>query len=138
YNKDIFVSEIIQFFNQLKIDIKNELNRTHFIVRIQYSFKSDWQDEIIGLMSADNTGWQDDFVNDSKSMDGLVLSNHRTPTGKQNTINALRKLINDGKSFNLYYRAKKQLRHKAEIIDFAINQNELDQWNVESSDNIYN
>lgn len=138
YNKDTFVLEIIQFFEQLKIDIKNEVNRTHFIVRILYSFKSDWQDEIIGLMAADNTGWQDNFIHDSNSMDGIVLWNHRTPTGRQTTIKALRSLINDDKSFNLYYKAKNQIRYKAEIIDFAINQDELDKWNVANGDNIYN
>lgn len=138
YEKDTFISDIEAFFDGYDFALTNEKNKTHLISRILYTYQSDWLDEIIGLMAADNTGWQDDFVNESKSSAGLVLWNHRTPTGKQNTIKALRALINEGLGFNLYYSAQNQVRYKAEIIDIAVNQQELDNWKIEDESRIYN
>ena len=138
YEKDAFISDIKACFDGYNFTLKNEKNETHLISRILYTCQSDWLDEIIGLMAADNTGWQDDFVNESKSSAGLVLWNHRIPTGKQNTIKALRTLINEGLGFNLYYSAQNQVRYKAEIMDIAVNQQELDNWKIEDESRIYN
>lgn len=137
YNKDSFVSEIIYFFKQYDFGLKNELNRTHLISRILYSFKPDWQAEIIGLMASDNTGWQEKYVEESKSMNGIVVWNSKRPTGTNTTIEALQNIINEGRRFNLYYRIKGKVMYKALIKSLATNQKELNDWNITDKKSIY-
>ncbi|MFD2554762.1 McrB family protein [Sphingobacterium tabacisoli] len=137
YNKETFVKQIIHFFDEYDFKLKNELNKTHLIVRILYTFQSDWLDEIVGLMAADSTGWQEDFVNDSESYQGLVVWNSKKPTGRDSTLKALRDLILDNGSFPLYYSSKGSVVFKAIIKDFAVDQNTLKKWGNLNKKTIY-
>lgn len=138
YNKETFVGELITFFNQYDFKLNNESNRTHLIIRILYSFQSDWLDEIIGLMAADNTGWQEDFIKESQSMQGLVVWNSKKPTGTNNTLKGLRNIIENGGTFPLYYATRGAVQYVAIIRDFAINNNQLSDWKITKNEEIYN
>lgn len=137
YKKDVFVSEVISFFDGYSFNLKNELNKTHVISRILYMYKSDWLDEIIGLMASDRTGWQERYIQESANEDGVVLWNSKRPTGTDSTIKALRTLINDEVSFPLYYSAHGKVIYKATIKNFATNQKDLDGWQIENKDLIF-
>lgn len=137
YKKEVFVSDVISFFDGYSFNLKNELNKTHVISRILYMYKSDWLDEIIGLMASDRTGWQERYIQESENEDGVVLWNSKRPTGTDSTIKALRTLINDEVSFPLYYSAHGKVIYKATIKDFATNQKDLDGWQIENKELIF-
>ncbi len=132
-DKDYYPSNFIQdlqaFFDQYKLTIQNQDNYTYLLSSLVYAFKTEWVEEVIGLMASDGTGWQEDAIILEPNFQGLVTWNSKKPSGGQKTLNFLKDKIKEGQSFPLYYNSKGQVEYKANITDFAISQKELSSKN---------
>lgn len=132
YNKDTFKEDFINFFSELSINVKNPLNYTHLLTRISYDISTEWKNQgIIGLISPDGTGWQENAIKDSNNVNPIVLWNHKKPNGKENTLKLLRQCIEENGFFRILYTYKHKVFYIAEIIDFATNQQELSNYKWE-------
>lgn len=130
YNRLSFKDDFFDFFSQFPIEIVNPENKTHILTRVCYAIANEWKDSIIGLISPDSTGWQDDAVHVSENGNHIVLWNHKKPNGTANTLKLLRQCIEDNGYFRIFYTSSYKVRYVAEIIDFVENQQELQkaQW----------
>lgn len=125
YSAETFINDLKSFFDKYEIKLQNQDNYTYLISSLVYAFRTEWIDEVIGLMASDGTGWQEDATILEAKYDGLIVWNSKKPSGGQKTLNFLKEKIKEGQSFPLYYSSKGNVQYKANIIDFAINQKEL-------------
>lgn len=130
YNRVSFKNDFFDFFSQFPIGIVNPENKTHVLTRVCYALANEWKDSIIGLISPDSTGWQDEAVQVSENGQHIVLWNHKRPNGTATTLKLLRQCIEDNGYFRIFYTSAYKVKFVAEIIDFAENQQELSkvQW----------
>lgn len=119
-----FNNQLVGFFNTSNFDLKTPENLTLVLASIIYSIRTDWSEEIIGLMASDSTGWQDKYIEDFKEYDYGVVWNSKRPSGTQATIAQLRKQLKDENSFTLYFSIKGAVTYKCRVFDFAENQEE--------------
>lgn len=126
YDPELFVDQIMVYFDQFDIRPVNIDNYTHIISRILYSRKHEWFDAVVALVASDSTGWQNEYVAEQGNYDGLVIWNSKKPSDTAVSLRDLRALLNDSGAFNYYYSSKGMVHYRASIIDFAINQEELD------------
>ena len=132
YHKSTFKEDFITFFSELSLNVKNPLNYTHLLTRISYDISTEWKNQgIIGLISPDGTGWQENAIKDSNNVNPIVLWNHKKPNGKENTLKLLRQCIEENGFFRILYTYKHKVFYIAEIIDFATNQQELSNYKWE-------
>ncbi|QEC44521.1 McrB family protein [Pseudobacter ginsenosidimutans] len=132
YNPENFVKDIKSFFEEFQLSITNPINYTHLLSRIIYSITDKWQEEVIALMASDSTMWQDEHIESfSDDFDASIVWNSKRPSGGAETIEFLTKIIDENRSFNLYYSSGGYVNYKATVIDFATNQEELDKKNWE-------
>lgn len=131
YSKTRFVEDLKSFFVRYSLNVVNSHNYTHLLMWIVYSLQDLWKDEVIGLMASDGTGWQDNYIQEMEGYDASIIWNSKRPSGKDKTVRFLKDIVDEGGSFNLYYCSGGIITHKATVIDFAENQQELDrkQWN---------
>lgn len=125
YSAGTFINDLKSFFDTYELKLQNQDNYTYLISSLVYAFRTEWIEEVIGLMASDGTGWQEDATIIEAKYDGLILWNSKKPSGGQKTLSFLKEKIKDGQSFPLYYSSKGNVQYKANIIDFAINQKEL-------------
>lgn len=128
YNPEEFIENMKNLFSKFDIKVKNPDNLTYALTCILYTFKTLWIDEIIGLMASDSTGWQKDQIYQTKNSFGIIW-NSKIPTGTDNTLKALRAILNENDQFPLYYTVQGQTIYKATVVDFAINHKELSEKN---------
>ena len=128
YFKLDYLEDLIDFLKDDLPALNNEANKTYLITRLLYhsEIKPLWEAPFEGLLTLDNTAWFDDFIKkQGKSKFGVVWHNKR-PSGTTNTFNSLRKLYKKQSSFPIFYAMKGEVHYKAEVIDFASTQKELD------------
>ncbi|WP_298308612.1 AAA family ATPase [Flavobacterium sp.] len=130
YNKETFKDSFLNFFSEFSINITNNENYTYALSCIAYYVSSEWKESIIGLVSPDGTGWQDEAVEESKNGKYVALWNHRKPNGTTKTLKLLRQCIEENDFFKIFYTSNHNALYVAEIVDFVTNQNELNkaQW----------
>ena len=128
-------SEITNLFDEYTSRVKSEANKGVLITSILYNpeVKKLWRDGVIGLMASDGQDWLEGTVNKILTYDACILWNNRRPNDPNNTLKALRNIVNEGNTFNLYYSSGSKARYRAEIVDFVENQKELDEKNWPSS-----
>lgn len=132
YSPANFIQDLQVFFDQYKLIVQNQDNYTYLISSLVYAFRTEWIEEVIGLMASDGTGWQENAMILESNFEGLVIWNSKKPSGSQKTLNFLKDKIKEGQSFPLYYSSKGQVEYKANITDFAISQKELSGKNWEN------
>ncbi|ALO16822.1 5-methylcytosine-specific restriction enzyme B [Salinivirga cyanobacteriivorans] len=132
YSPANFIQDLQSFFDQYKLIVQNQDNYTYLISSLVYAFRTEWIEEVIGLMASDGTGWQENAMILESNFEGLVIWNSKKPSGGQKTLNFLKDKIKEGQSFPLYYSSKGQVEYKANITDFAISQKELSGKNWEN------
>lgn len=135
YIPEAFVINTKAWFEQYELTVSNPDNYTHLLSRLLYSLSGHWLEGVIGLMAADGTGWQEDYIEKVKKYDGCILWNSKSPSGGNDTLKFLSAIIKDEGTFYLYYASGGKVRYRAEIIDFARDQKELDekQWHKEKN-----
>ncbi|RXG27536.1 McrB family protein [Leeuwenhoekiella palythoae] len=126
FNSEQFVEELKAYFEQCNISVKNQDNYTYLLSCIIYSIKDKWQDDVVGLMASDSTGWQERELILDKQWAGLILWNSKKPTRGAKVLEFLRDKIEDTGFFPLFYSVKGNAVYCANITDFATNQEELD------------
>lgn len=126
FDSEQFVKELQDYFSQFNLSVKNQDNYTYLLSCIIYSIKDKWQDDVVGLMASDSTGWQESELILDKQWSGLILWNSKKPTKGAKVLKFLKDKIEDTGSFPLFYSIKGETVYCANIIDFAINQQELD------------
>lgn len=126
FNPEQFVKELQNYFERFNLSVKNQDNYTYLLSCIIYSIKDKWQDDVIGLMASDNTGWQEGELILDKKWDGLILWNSKKPTKGAKVLKFLKDKIEDTGFFPLYYCVKGEVVYCANIIDYATTQEELD------------
>lgn len=126
FKSDSFVRDLKEYFEKFKLTVINQNNYTHLLTRIIYEVKDRWQDEVIGLMASDSTGWQENELSLDENWGGLAVWNSKKPTGGPNILKFLKDLIDDKGSFPYYYSVKGNVNYCTNVIDFAANQKELD------------
>ncbi|MCP5498104.1 MAG: AAA family ATPase [Leptospiraceae bacterium] len=129
YDPNSFVNNLISFFAPYKIEVVNEENRTAILSSILYhdSIKKIWESEkeeepsIQGLITADSTGWQNDFVKAlaGDEYDSAVIWWDKQPSGTTETIEALREKIKNDGFFDFYMSSGNSVNYKARVINFA-------------------
>jgi len=126
FNSTEFVRDLISYFEEFNLKTTNPKNYTHLLSNIIYSIQNEWKEEVVALMASDSTGWQDDYINELKNFEACILWNSKRPSGTTESIKFLRGLIDEGKTFNLYYCAGGNVNYMATVIDFVENQEQLD------------
>lgn len=130
YEPKTFVTDLKDYYSQYSIQVSNPDNYTQILSVLIYEISKEWKDEVVGLMASDGTQWQDDHIEEMVGYDASILWNSKRPSGTNNTIKFLKNIISEGESFPLYYSIGGFVNYKAEIIDFAESQEDLDkkQW----------
>jgi 5-methylcytosine-specific restriction protein B len=125
-----FVANLKLFFEQFGCFAKNSANNTHLYSRLIYFLSDIWKDEVVGLVASDSTGWQEKMCKSSTATttNFFIIWNSKKPSGNE-TLGCLKKIIEDGRPFNLFYSVNKQVKYIAKVIDFALDQKDLDTKN---------
>jgi 5-methylcytosine-specific restriction protein B len=135
------INELItEYINedQELLDLINDIIPTEFYqdpehnilaqdVLFQMLDKSTEQEQVVALMASDNTGWQDSHIEELGKNDASIVRNTKLPSGTTETMEYLRNRIDEEDSFNLFYCSGGNVNYKATVIDFAVNQEELDE-----------
>lgn len=135
YISEIFVADAKAWFAEYDLVVLNPENYTHLLSRILYLLSGHWLEGVIGLMASDGTKWQENYVEKIKEYDGCILWNSKRPSGGNETLKFLSNIIKEEGTFYLYYASGGKVMYRAEIIDFARDQQELDQkqWHKEKN-----
>ena len=128
YNAETFVDDLKNYFSGFNINVNNANNYTYALSCIVYKFQNEWKDEIVGLMASDTTGWQDNHIEQTKDKFSIIW-NSKKPTGTDQTLKALRIILEEDGQFFLYYSISNNVEYRARVIDFAEDQNDLTQKN---------
>ncbi|GEN78032.1 McrB family protein [Chryseobacterium hagamense] len=126
YDKDTFQNDFINFFRGFSIVVKNPKNYTHLLTRITYNISDFWKESIIGLISPDGTGWQENVIDNPEAINYTTVWNHRKPNIPGKTLKLLKSCIEDNGFFRIFYSYDYTVHYVAEVIDFVIDQSELD------------
>lgn len=126
YTREIFKNVFLNYFSELYIEALNIENLTHVLSRIAYSIINDWKESVIGLLSPDSTGWQENHINLKEKINYLTVWNHRKPNMPDKTLKLLRGCIEEYGYFRIFYSYNYKVHYVAEVIDFVVNQNQLD------------
>lgn len=129
YSPADFIRDLQAFFDQYELSVQNQDNYTYLITSLVYAFRTEWIEEVIGLMASDGTAWEEDATFLEAKFEGLIIRNSKKPSGGQKTLNFLKDIIKEGQSFPLYYSSKGHVQYKANIVDFVISQKELSEKN---------
>jgi len=134
-----FIHDLKKYFNKFELKLQNQENYTYLISSLIYAFRTEWIEEVIALMASDGTDWQKHVTNLETEYSGLIVWNSKKPSGGKKILDFLIEKLKDGQNFALYYSSKGYVRYKANIIDFAINGEELTQkkWNEKKIKNFY-
>lgn len=127
FRSDTFVDDLKALFAEYNLKTKNPENYTLLLSMIIYSIESKWKEEIVALMAADSTGWQDKFIQKQENFNACIIWNTKRPSGTNETIKFLRDIVKDGRSFNLYYCLGDMIKYKATVVDFVEDQKGLDE-----------
>lgn len=127
FNSSQFVDDLKTYFDKYNLKTANPQNHTLLLSRIIYSIEDQWKEEVVALMASDGTGWQEERIEEMEGYDAAVIWNSKRPSGTNETLKFLRSIIEEGKSFNLYHSSRGMVNYKATIIDFAENQQQLDE-----------
>lgn len=126
YDRTSFKEDILLFFSDSIPELKNRKNHTHLLSRICYQIESEWKLNVIGLISPDKTGWQEDAIKIGKDGGYIALWNHKKPNGVNDTLKQLRQRIEDNGYFRIFYTSNYKVCYVAEIVDFITAQTELE------------
>lgn len=126
YHKNSFKDNYFKFFSDIIPSVINVENVSHLLTRLSYDISSEWKESVIGLISPDGTGWQEDAIQDSKDGKHIALWNHKKPNGTTKTIKLLRQCIEENEFFRVFYTSNYNVKYVAEIIDIATDQKQLD------------
>ena len=133
FTSENFVQDLKDYFEHNQLKVKNEDNYTYLLSCIIYAIKDKWVEDVIGLMASDSTGWQEHELGLERNWKGLVLWNSKKPTGGAKILGFLRDRIQESGFFPFYYSVRGSVIYKANIIDFATNQNELDKLQTDTN-----
>lgn len=130
YNKETFKDIFLNFFSEFSISVTNTENYTYVLSCIAYHIATEWKESIIGLVSPDGTGWQNEAIEETKDGKHIALWNHKKPNGTNKTLKLLRQCIEENEFFRIYYTSNHNALYVAEIVDFVTSQSELSkaQW----------
>jgi hypothetical protein len=94
------------------------------------------KDSVIALMAADNTGWQDDYIHQLKNKQTGIYWNSARPSGGRTVLDALADKIKKDGFFYIYFKTKKGVEYRAEMIDFAEDEKQYAEksWPTDSHD----
>ncbi|CAN5751786.1 hypothetical protein BH10BAC3_BH10BAC3_11840 [soil metagenome] len=123
YQRSTFIADLVKYFRQYNIKIANPENETKIIALILYSdqVKGLWKDSIAGLVAIDSsaTDWMNEAIEKCNNSNGMVFWWSKTPTGTTDTLEKLTHKIKRDKFFELFYIVNGFAQYRAEVIDFA-------------------
>jgi len=126
YDEDTFQNDFINFFCGFSIVVTNPQNYTHLLTMITYNISDFWKESIIGLICPDGTGWQENVIDNPEVINYTTVWNHRKPNIPGKTLKLLKSCIEENGFFRIFYSYDYTVHYVAEVIDFVINQSELD------------
>lgn len=121
-NYESLKQRLISFYEKQIFPIKEQL------LAIAKEDAFDNTEENIGLLDSDRTDWKETHLKESSTYKYSIVWNDRNPDGVTETIDSLRKTIERNSFFDLYYLAHKLAEYKAEVIDIATSDADLEQW----------
>lgn len=124
-----FVTQLKDYFSSYNLTVNHPENYTYLLSSIIYQMKNSWMEEVLGLMATDGTGWQDELLELDEDYKGFVSWNSKKPTMGAKVLKQLADLIKEGQTFPLFYAKGGMVHYKAEIVDFATSQDELNSKN---------
>lgn len=142
YSEDSFNTDLLKYFQQYGIPVKNEENRTRLYSRILYhpTVEKIWKDSVRGLVAIDSNtnNWIESAIDLLKQREQIVLWWSKTPTGTNQTLAKLRKRLKTEGSFEFYLIVNGLVRYRAVIHDFAMaNDYKSKNWNKNGSIGYY-
>ncbi len=99
YKPERFVADLVEYFARYNIKTANPQNYTQLLSAIIYEMRDEWIDEVVGLMTADSTGWQTEFIEEMVGYKFGIVWNSKRPSGTGKTLKFLRDVVNDGETF---------------------------------------
>lgn len=124
YNKDTFAASLIHFFDEMGFTCINNQNKTALYSNMIYSIRDQWKDriEIKGLVARDGEDWKANFEEDiaATSQGYGVMWRHNLPTDNAMVLKALRKIIDNGDTFDFYIVERNWATYKAVVEDFVL------------------
>ena len=124
YQPESFVHDLKAYFDPFGFHTKNSDNLTFLIANILYEFSREWKDDVVGLMASDGTGWHDENLFQQGEFEGIITWNSKKPSGGTQVIKFLKAKLKEGESFPLFYSSKGKINYRANVIDFAISEEE--------------
>jgi len=96
-------------------------------------------EKVVALIAADRTAWQDEVIEEFQGHEYCILWNSKRPSGTEETLAFLSQIVEEENTFYLYYSSGGNVNHRATIIDFVEDQNELStaNWKGKYSDVLY-
>lgn len=124
YNKDTFAVSLLSFFDQFNFRCVNAQNKPALFSKMFYSIQDRWKDkiDIKGLVARDTGDWKNDFEEDiAASPQGYgVMWRHNLPTDNATVLKALRRIIDNGETFDFYIVETNLTTYKAVVGDFVL------------------
>lgn len=124
YKREGFIENLKAYFSKYELETKNPDNYTLLLANILYTISNKWQEDVVGLMASDGTGWHENNIFAVGKYNGLITWNSKKPSGGAKVLKLLRSKIRDGASFPLFYSVKGKVLYKANVIDFVTDQKE--------------
>ncbi len=113
--------QLISYYEEVLMPIEDEI----------LEIARDFNNRNIGLLATDGTDWKEQHIKESLSYKYSIVWNHRQPNGQAKTITYLKNTIKRIGYFDLYYLSKNTAKYKAQIIDIAMDDSELERWSKE-------
>ena len=133
YSNNQFNSAIHEYFKEY-IKCTNPQNYTAAVMRVIYSLRSEWENkptEIVkGLFVHEKGNWKKEFIEKIGTGKGCLWW-HTLPKAHKNEndiLTQLANIIDDGNIFELYYIENNKARYKAQVVDFATEQNYTEKY----------
>lgn len=136
YDRSTFIKNIMDYFSDLNIALKNEENRTVLYNQFFYDNAKEWCKTVAGLIAKDTREWKKELLEVFK--DGAkkaVVTWNNIPSMYNELAPALRRQINEKKSFYFYYISKRMVTHKCRVIDFIEAENyasKITEWSTDT------
>jgi len=137
YHSASFVGDLLAYFSDFDLQVSNPHNLSYLVSIILYHKKDEWFDQVVALIANDEPTYLEQMSQISKDHNGIILWNSKKPSDAVASVRDLRAMIQDTGFFHLYYSTQGAVSYRAKIIDFALDQKQLQEKNWQQRDNLF-
>lgn len=122
YDFNTFKNQIIRHFDKFDIGVINGDNYGYLLSCILYNkdIKELWSGtDVCGLLTNDNSGWYENFIEKSKGYEKFVVWSDKNPNKPGESIKLLREKLDADGHFYIFYAQAGVVNYIARVIAFA-------------------